>query len=1641
MPRRADLQQPQSTRATTARESRPRRGRAEERQPQRAAAVSNQRMQRKLRAANAKQQESKEPDADAQGAEIAALLQSDAEDQSGQARARMQALPEDQRAEVTQKVQGSMSQAEYARVAPTLAEPAPNVIQPQPGKPAQAEEKAQPTTMARANEPAQEEREQDQLVEEEATEEKGEKDEKKDEKDAPRDKRKRLRLRMPLVAKKKEEGDGALKPGELPAATPAEGEKKADEKAKDGELKEEGPPEIQAKDGKTPEPAPAETLAPEAPAGEQPAGAAKEKPAEGAKTPSAAGGAPSGPAQETAGKALEKMGAPVEARSAARTGGGGGGGAAGGGPAPVTAGGGGGGGGGGGEAAVEEAAPESAEAEETEEKMAEAEPETDDDAAAEPEPRDEDLSADKAMEESGNAPASEVEEQAKAAEEEDAAARTGGGEEAAAPGDEEEENAPPAGQVELPAAEREAAMASIAEGDGGGGEGGAAGGGGGGGGGGAAAEETAEEPPDVSSAPPAEAMATVSSLKVGQIAGAISSVSASVSGKVSEEKSTLAAEPPSIKRPSGAPQTKDARGGEQGSTGEGAAAEGVEEVAAEGETPSAEDQLTPLEEPGPAPTDQVATPRVSGGGEGGTMSPADVDQLSAAIDNLPTTDPALEETAGPPPTVELVGEADPAVAAEQRTQLEEKAASLETEGAQDAAKPMGEDELYPVVPDETLTATVGGGEGGGEGAAVEVDDETSAIVAEEEQGDSVRAEASAAQAEMTTAESEHETEVATKNSEHEAAVEEAVSANEEQQTARRNTAKSDVEAKRGEWTAGQRAMVDKSRTDADAAMEESDSTVEREQTSADERAEQEIETGNEEARTARKSAERDASKEKEKEPEGGGFWDWVASAATAFFDGLKSAIGAIFDAARALVKGAIELAQKAAAAIIDAARDAIIAGIRLAGDVCLAAADVLLAGFPELRDQVKGAINDTVSAAEDAVNEFADDLKRGVQELLDALGKALDAALAFLEKALMAAVDAVASAVKAAIAAAKAAIAALALFAQLIKDIAADPGGWLSNLGAAIVDGIQNHLWKELKAAVKNWFNAKLDSVLGIGTAIWEVLKKGSITVAQVGKMAFEALKAAIPMMLIQLLVEKLVAMIIPAAGAVMAIVEGLQAAWGSISAILAAIGKFISFLKAVKSGGAGPQFAQALAAGAVAVIEFVSSFLLVKLIKPAKKVGGKVKAMAGKIMAKLKKLGAKIAKAFKKVVKKIKKGFAKLKKKLGFGKKKKKRSKKDKEKANDRLAKAMREVPPKVEGMAGSGVARMLLSARLMFWRARYRLSSLRLVSSGETAVVEGTVNPSQKGGSLWTPNGEWLRDQVHNVTEAVLKDPRVIRKANQMAKQSGEEGDEIGVTGKGGFAGLVRNYTRGKNKREPFKDRKETRDYLVGGAPVRETAGMAVGGTNARVVGVGSGAYKDMPGHLQGIADAHGVDIATVLGALRGTARGQKGIDAELKASVAPLAFLMMGREGIRNPEALIHSTMAMDLMARGREDGGISTHDAFASRKSVMLSPAKRTDTSYRPAKYKAGTGGGMLPMSMHGASDASAELRRERENGGDPKDRSFAAQNMAEREAALIAKWLMAEFGAKQLTWPMKQKSAAQAKIRKAIRSKMLKAFGL
>ena len=896
-------------------------------------------------------------------------------------------------------------------------------------------------------------------------------------------------------------------------------------------------------------------------------------------------------------------------------------------------------------------------------------------------------------------------------------------------------------KVELDPSESDAAMASLA--GGGGAE--APTGGGGGGGGAAITDKPAPPVPDVSGAEPSAALASVSSLPPAQLLAGLGSVGSAVGNTVAKERAELAANPPQMESPSASP-----------TTGEKSAAD---KNLPPGKTPKAvektpEGQAKPIPQPKsvplPPPAAAAVRPPQVKGDEQGKLSEGDIKNLQGSLNAIPTRDPGLQNvSAGTPPQLELQGNADPQRALEQKAKLERGLTQAHGQGQQDLAQPAGEQEIYPKVPKETLRAEgIGGGgaggavAGGGGAAAVGVaGDQAISIIAQQQQGQQIQAAVAQAQAQMAAKRQEHTAQVAQEKAKSNKEIAKLQQDNAVEQEAQRAKAQTDIGQQRSQWQKEQDTLITKSRQDADAAISKVGKEVSQEQIKGQSKAAEHIKEGEEKAAVERRKGEEKAEAERKKgEEQSGGIFGWLADKAKAFFEGIKQAIHAAMEAARAAVKFAIEGAQKLATAALEAARQVIVGIIKLAGEALIAIGEVMLAAFPEMRERYRNAMKAIVRTAENAVNAIANNLKKGVQVALNLLGKGLDFALGLMDKGLMAAVDIASVGVQAAISTAKAAVEAVGAFSVLAKDIASSPGQWLSNLGSGAQDGVRNHLWGAFQTATQEWFNQKVEGVLGLGMPVWKVLNQGGIKTAEVGKMAWEGIKSAIPPALIQILIEKVVSMIVPAAGAVLAIIEGLQAAWGTVSRVIQAFDRFMGFLKAVKTGQSGPQFGAALAAAGVVLIDFVSNWLLKRVRGAASKVAAKVKEIA-------KKIGNKLKKTMKKVSQKLRGGMKKFGDKSKkwkenfFGKKDKpgnkdtnKDKKLNKEEAKQqeiqkRVEKVQRELPPKVNSLLAKKPSKLRLKAQLAFWKLQYRLQYLNVIESGKSkAEIEARVNPKIK-------------------------------------------------------------------------------------------------------------------------------------------------------------------------------------------------------------------------------------------------------------------------------------------------------------------------
>lgn len=724
-------------------------------------------------------------------------------------------------------------------------------------------------------------------------------------------------------------------------------------------------------------------------------------------------------------------------------------------------------------------------------------------------------------------------------------------------------------------------------------------------------------------------MQTVSKLAPDQAAAAMPGVDRAADRKIGEEQQRLDAAPPTRERPSGAPQTRSAP---PEAAPEAAQVTGkVERIGPEdqGDKQKAKGGDKAEGKEATADVPPPAAPAVPDKG----LSEAEAKNVEAAADAVPTTDPELEnKTVGPAPKIRLEGASDPTRTDDQAKALKDKQSDLQTTGREDAAKPLGEDQIFPNAPAEQLHGKASGGAGGGKAGALEATPAPKAgvgAVAKQEKGTEITGGAGKAQGDLDAKDKEHQQSEQQAKQDKQTEINSEVERNTAQQTAERGRVAQETRKQREDW----RGEQDKKVEDADKQSDDEHGKKNKEIVKARDDKDKEVgerkDKDNASIDTERENAEKEAQKKKEeKKKPSGGLFGWIADKVADFFKGLLAAVTAVFDAARKAVNGIIDQFKEWANQAIDFVRDLAIKAINALADVLIAIGDTLLAAFPELRDRFRKAIEGLRDAAIAKVNQLADSLKKAVNALLDVLAAGLNKLLDVLEAGVKAVIKAYQAIIVGAIKFAQAAIEALGKFAALVADIAPDPGGWISKAGSSAKTGITDHLWGAIKVAVKGWFDTKVEGILGLGKAVIDVLVKGCVSIKQIGKMAWEAITASLPMMIATLVIEKVVSMIVPAAGAILTIIQGLMAAWSTVSSILSAFGKFWAYLKAVKAGPAACLFAEAVAAGVVALLDFITNFLLQKLSSATKGVGKRLKGMAQKIMDGLKKVGGGAKKA-----------------------------------------------------------------------------------------------------------------------------------------------------------------------------------------------------------------------------------------------------------------------------------------------------------------------------------------------------------------------------------------------------------------------------
>src|ERR1700730_18239381 len=193
------------------------------------------------------------------------------------------------------------------------------------------------------------------------------------------------------------------------------------------------------------------------------------------------------------------------------------------------------------------------------------------------------------------------------------------------------------------------------------------------------------------------------------------------------------------------------------------------------------------------------------------VAPPAVPEVPIQNGQLPTRDPGLELKPGPLPHLPLEGSADPASVQQHRGILRTGLEREHTSGQQEAAQPLGEDEIFPMAPAETLRAAVAQAPGSnGHAAAAPAaaeDDQPASIIAEQEKGGEIQGAVSAGLLSLTGQRQDYAQRTAGERAKADAEMTQLEEANTQEQAGERAAAKQEVTGLRGQWSQAQQQLV------------------------------------------------------------------------------------------------------------------------------------------------------------------------------------------------------------------------------------------------------------------------------------------------------------------------------------------------------------------------------------------------------------------------------------------------------------------------------------------------------------------------------------------------------------------------------------------------------------------------------------------------------------------------------------------------------------------------------------------------------------------------------------------------------------------------------------------------------------------
>ena len=530
-------------------------------------------------------------------------------------------------------------------------------------------------------------------------------------------------------------------------------------------------------------------------------------------------------------------------------------------------------------------------------------------------------------------------------------------------------------------------------------------------------------------------------------------------------------------------------------------------------------------------------------------------------------------------------------------------------------------------------------------------------------------------------------------------------------------------------------------------------------------------------------------------------------------------------------------------------------------------------------------------------------------------------------------------------------------------------------------------------------FDVVVALVTGGPAAAWEVIKD---KLTNLKDMIVDGIIGFIKETIVTKAIPKLIAMFIPGAGfisAIISIYDTVMVFINKISKIIQVVTAFINSIVAIAAGNIGAAAAkvESILAGLLSLaISFLAGFAGL----------GKV---TGKIMEVVNKVRGLVDKALDTAVNWIVSAVKKL---GGMIKGKDARTADDKKRDMER---AQKELPGKVDAFLAKDPSKLRVRAQLLIWKMQYRLTDLSLEESGESGQFIATINPKFAVGggvSIYISDSELL-SIVNTTADEVLSKSRIVAdERRRLRRDAVAQGGDTPALQAGrargvlGFASYMRSGTGMTPPRAPSltvgQDASgadlDVRFRRLGNTPdPHRIVTSAAPGFQSPTPYVGPGSFSRMlPSGPATVRTAEG---------LRALATGDQ-VPAAITNPQALGEFhaTMFGQETARHPENVAHSLMLQDLMSQGPQRGGVGLVQGL-----------------------------GMHPAIMGGARAAQQELKDAVAQGG-PLRGSADMQEARRRAVQLTTAWVRGQLasGNGPVT---KSRRAFLMWLRKAIRQRL------